>query len=77
MTPVIFYPQIRKRQVISICNSTLCRRMVFDFEHEREQHEVLIKKTERVTSHLWIFWEDVVYQSLVPRPECPATATNP
>lgn len=29
MTPVIFYPQIRKRQVISICNSTLCRRMVF------------------------------------------------
>lgn len=27
-------------------------------------------------THLWIFWEDVVNQSLVPGPECPTTTTN-
>lgn len=27
--------------------------------------------------YLWVLWEDVVNQSLVPGPECPATTTNP
>lgn len=28
-------------------------------------------------THLWILREDVVNQSLVPGPECPATSANP
>lgn len=36
-----------------------------------------IKQNEGKVSHLWVFREDVVHQSFVPRPERPTTTTNP